>query len=897
MRLFNLIVLLLCATSLVVLTGCPRPVGIAVLVAKSTIKVGETTTATAVSTNAKDTFAWSSSADAIATVTTDGKVTGKAVGKATITATASDSKKTGSVEVTVEAAAPVEGEGEAAEGEGEAPGEGEEGEAVADTTAPVITLLGNASVKIEQGSVYTDAGATAADDTDGDITSSIHVAGTVNTAVLGDYTLAYHVSDAAGNAAAEVTRIVHVVADATPPVITLVGDAEVILAVGEAYTDAGATALDDTDGDITGNIVVVSTVNTSVIGEYTVKYNVSDAGGNAAAQVTRTVRVVATVHFNARYDRVDGVSNVGVGTVLALAMEVPEGGPFTGTWTLDSKPAGSTATLPAGKAIDSGASVALSPDVEGNYDLTLTLSDGVNPDIAVMGTIHASTYTGVGIVQASGPSVVPTLTQPQCGCHNGVLAPNKITPWLETGHATMLIRNINNWDNNAQASYHYGMNCVECHSVGFNADADNGGFDDVKGDWTVPAWSADMSGNWTSLVTSNPEAAKRGNIQCENCHGPAAEHKNSGEASLIAVSIDNASCEPCHGEPPRHAKIQQLELSGHSEKESEAFVHWDEDAVEGEDGIVSTSCAKCHSGYGYIEFAQTGTVAAKVPAHDISCATCHDPHSDENPSQLRIYDAVTLPWDANPRTGFAESATCMTCHNGRRAKSTALAASPGFSHYLAAAPVLLGENAYLFGASVSNSSHKEIANCVECHMAAGPSSGSFRNMVGSHTFKFEDPTGAFENFANACNVCHNGWGPLTSVDPVAKADYDGDGTVESVDAEIQGLLTLVEGAIETANPGLQHVESHPYWSPVPANWDNADDPGTIDVLEGLGLSGGALQTLEQAVWNYMLILEDPGAAVHNTKFAAGLLQITYNAVTGTDVPNASLVYGGAVTTP
>jgi len=37
-------------------------------------------------------------------------------------------------------------------------------------------------------------------------------------------------------------------------VITLLGDATVNINVGDIYTDAGATATDDVDGDITGAI-------------------------------------------------------------------------------------------------------------------------------------------------------------------------------------------------------------------------------------------------------------------------------------------------------------------------------------------------------------------------------------------------------------------------------------------------------------------------------------------------------------------------------------------------------------------------------------------------------------------------------------------------------------------
>ncbi|HEA84649.1 MAG TPA: DUF5011 domain-containing protein, partial [Candidatus Wildermuthbacteria bacterium] len=52
------------------------------------------------------------------------------------------------------------------------------------------------------------------------------------------------------------------------------------------------TAEDDVDGDITANIVAVSTVDTSTVGNYTVTYNVSDIVGNVAIEIVRTVNVV-----------------------------------------------------------------------------------------------------------------------------------------------------------------------------------------------------------------------------------------------------------------------------------------------------------------------------------------------------------------------------------------------------------------------------------------------------------------------------------------------------------------------------------------------------------------------------------------------------------------------------
>ncbi len=161
---------------------------------------------------------------------------------------------------------------------------------VADTVKPVITLVGTTPVVVQVAGTYTDAGATATDNVDGDITAKIVKSGTVNAAAVGTYTVTYNVSDTVGNAAAPVTRTVNVV-DTVKPVITLVGTTPVVVQVAGTYTDAGATATDNVDGAITAKIVKSGTVNTAAVGTYTVTYNVSDTAGNAAAPVTRTVNV------------------------------------------------------------------------------------------------------------------------------------------------------------------------------------------------------------------------------------------------------------------------------------------------------------------------------------------------------------------------------------------------------------------------------------------------------------------------------------------------------------------------------------------------------------------------------------------------------------------------------
>lgn len=162
-------------------------------------------------------------------------------------------------------------------------------------SAPVITLNGTDPLSILIGSTFTDPGATAIDAYGVDITSDIVIAGdTVDTNTAGTYIITYNVSDDTGKAASEVTRTVIVAADIVAPVITLTGSDTINVTLGDAFTDPGATATDNVDGDITTSIVVSGdTVDVNTAGTYTITYNVSDAAGNPATEVTRTVTVAA----------------------------------------------------------------------------------------------------------------------------------------------------------------------------------------------------------------------------------------------------------------------------------------------------------------------------------------------------------------------------------------------------------------------------------------------------------------------------------------------------------------------------------------------------------------------------------------------------------------------------
>ncbi len=156
-----------------------------------------------------------------------------------------------------------------------------------------VGIMGHAEVVVEVGSTYTDAGVTASDVQDGDITAKVVVANTVNTSKLGTYKVTYNVENSLGLAANLVVRTVRV-ADRTKPVIALNGSASITIKKGITYVDAGATATDNYDGNLASMIVVTGTVNTAKLGTYYKYYNVNDSSSNAATTIKRKVVVVAT---------------------------------------------------------------------------------------------------------------------------------------------------------------------------------------------------------------------------------------------------------------------------------------------------------------------------------------------------------------------------------------------------------------------------------------------------------------------------------------------------------------------------------------------------------------------------------------------------------------------------
>jgi hypothetical protein len=199
-----------------------------------------------------------------------------------------------------------------------------------DITAPIVTLLGANPVYIAVGGVFTDPWITVSDDSatstlqyttflDGLETTDL----SIDTSTLGNHIITYRVTDEAGNATT-VTRSVIVgdapeestgdspdetpaeepsepeapaeepdptPADTIAPVVILVGDAAMEIVQGEDFVDPGATATDETDGDLTSVIVISGSVDTITSALYTLTYSATDTAGNTG-EVSRVVNVI-----------------------------------------------------------------------------------------------------------------------------------------------------------------------------------------------------------------------------------------------------------------------------------------------------------------------------------------------------------------------------------------------------------------------------------------------------------------------------------------------------------------------------------------------------------------------------------------------------------------------------
>ncbi len=153
---------------------------------------------------------------------------------------------------------------------------------VVDSTPPVLTLVPDDFEWLLPDTEYQEAGYSAVDNLDGDISDR------VQREILPNG-VRYTVSDSSGNTAEAFRPIKY--DDPIPPELTLLGEAAISLPFGKSYEEPGWTAVDNYDGEI-GAWVRVSgdEVNVWKAGTYTIHYQVTDSFGNRS-EAERSVTV------------------------------------------------------------------------------------------------------------------------------------------------------------------------------------------------------------------------------------------------------------------------------------------------------------------------------------------------------------------------------------------------------------------------------------------------------------------------------------------------------------------------------------------------------------------------------------------------------------------------------
>lgn len=268
---------------------------------------------------------------------------------------------------------------------------------------------------------------------------------------------------------------------------------------------------------------------------------------------------------------------------------------------------------------------------------------------------------------------------------------------------------------------------------------------------------------------------------------------------------------------------------------------------------VEEGCVLCHDGGAFAQQITDPAALARDWSVSTDCRACHTGYGVEV-AAAGVLDIPTLK-------GFQAGvgSLCASCHNGRRVPNPA-AERRSAPHHSVQADVLTATGGMpLEGVTyLKNERHATIKDaCVACHFD-GSAEG-----IPPHTFA-PSFTGC-----QAAAECH---GSAMKADVLAKADYDGDGSVEAFQDEVQGLIDLLDRAIVDELGGGSYVAQS----------------GVISFTDAAGQPTVPANEVYAAAYNKILIEYDGSMGIHNPAFAVSLLQSTYQVLTGNPSPGAAI---------
>lgn len=408
--------------------------------------------------------------------------------------------------------------------------------------------------------------------------------------------------------------------------------------------------------------------------------------------------------------------------------------------------------------------------------------------------------------------------------------------------------------------------CLRCHSVGNGLPT---GF---------------------TMLSVTPQLA---GVQCENCHGPAANHAANPDDPTVRPRVEPAAtvCGGCHNASWVPAAVaashrpyyEEWNTSGHRAVRTELQADF-----AGSQGatVYIPSCGRCHSGTVRESLLEREPLpdGHEAGAVGIACATCHDPHQvyahtnvlsglvtngltgaiiTNNQlgmiytNQLRYPLASTNDYFLSTSDVFTNKYdpdinVCAQCHNHRGAAWSSSSRAP---HHSPQYNMLLGTVGELdLGTpSVRPASHALFEKqCVRCHVQAADAVSATQPAVSGHSFQVQS--------FDTCRECHP--------QPELLVQF----TTTAVSNQIQFVKGLLDQWATTKAPEALRTK---YGALA---WEYTN-PG--DLSTGTAGPSSSEQTLipvniQKARFDLYLVLYDGSYGVHNGPYVITLLDTAQN---------------------
>lgn len=147
-------------------------------------------------------------------------------------------------------------------------------------------LIGSKKIEVSIGEEYIDQGFKA-NVLSLSLEKYVKVKNNVDTTKLGKYKVVYELPFKT------LTREIEVL-DQEAPILTLKGEDVVVLGINEEYIESGFEVVDNVDLNLDDKVVVTSNLDSSKIGEYKIKYSVSDNSKNETIK-ERIIKVIDNI--------------------------------------------------------------------------------------------------------------------------------------------------------------------------------------------------------------------------------------------------------------------------------------------------------------------------------------------------------------------------------------------------------------------------------------------------------------------------------------------------------------------------------------------------------------------------------------------------------------------------